>query len=49
VKISPDLQTMGVISGKVDAGAVDIGTYMEMPPESRDRIISLGETELLVM
>lgn len=34
-----------VISGKVDAGAVDIGTFQEIPPESREQMTILAETE----
>lgn len=34
-----------VISGKVNAGAVDIGTFMEVPEETRNQMIILGETD----
>lgn len=34
-----------VISGKVDAGAVDIGTFMEIPSESREKMAILAETD----
>ena len=34
-----------VISGKVDAGAVDIGTYREMPSETLAQMTRLGETD----
>ncbi len=34
-----------VISGKVDAGAVDIGTFLEIPEENREAMKVLAETE----
>lgn len=34
-----------VISGKVDAGAVDNQSYLEIPEESRNAMVILGETE----
>ena len=39
------IQFNGVISGKVDAGAVDIGTYLEMPSETLAQMTRLGETD----
>ncbi|MDJ0555562.1 MAG: phosphate/phosphite/phosphonate ABC transporter substrate-binding protein [Microcoleaceae cyanobacterium MO_207.B10] len=34
-----------VISGKVDAGAIDIGTFMEIPEASREAMLVLAESE----
>lgn len=34
-----------VISGKVDAGAIDIGTFMEIPEVSREAMVVLAESE----
>jgi phosphonate transport system substrate-binding protein len=34
-----------VISGKVDAGAIDIGTYMEIPEASREAMVILAQSD----
>jgi phosphonate transport system substrate-binding protein len=36
-----------VISGKVAAGATDIGNYQEMPEETRAELVILAETEMV--